>query len=94
MPPFGTGTRLQIRLASSPSLSTGLYRKKALIGSTRGIEGFQEPKAAGGFTKLAMETVRKWHFPPAQFDGRQTTASLPVVFSFNQPIVWWNNQSK
>ncbi len=49
---------------------------------------------AGGFTQEAIAAVRKWKFKPASLDGKPVTASIPAAFSFSQPIVWWNRQTK
>ncbi len=75
-------------------VSGGTVVLNVTVGSDGGIEDVQVLQSAGGFTQQAMETVRKWKFRPAQFNGKQVTASIPVVFSFSQPIVWWNRQSK
>ena len=76
------------------AVSGGTVVLNVTIGSNGEIEDVQVLKAAGGFTQEAIETVRKWKFRPAQLNGKQLTASVPVVFSFSQPIVWWNHQSK
>ena len=76
------------------TVSGGTVVLNVTVGPNGEIEDVHVLKAANGFTQQAMDTVRKWKFRPAQFDGKQVTASIPVVFSFSQPIVWWNNQSK
>ena len=76
------------------AVSGGTVVLNVTVGSNGEIEDVQVLKAAGGFTQQAMGTVRKWKFRPAQFNGKQVTASISVVFSFSQPIVWWNRQSK
>ena len=76
------------------AVSGGTVVLNVTVSSNGEIEDVQVLKAAGGFTQQALETVRKWKFRAAQFNGKQVTASIPVVFSFSQPIVWWDKQSK
>ncbi len=76
------------------AVSGGTVVLNVTVGPHGEIEDVKVLKAAGGFTQQAIETVKKWKFQPAQFNGKQVTASIPVVFSFSQPIVWWDRSSK
>jgi TonB family protein len=67
---------------------------KVTVNSSGGIGDVQVLHEAKGFTQHAIQTVRKWKFKPAKLDGRPVEASIPVAFSFSQPIVWWNGQRK
>jgi periplasmic protein TonB len=58
------------------------------------IEDVQVLQGAKGFTQQAKEAIRKWKFKPASLDGKPVAASIPVAFSFSQPIVWWNRKGK
>ena len=60
-------------------------------GEIKDVRVLQEAK---GFMQQALEAVRKWKFKPASLDGKAVTASVPVAFSFSQPIVWWDRQAK
>ncbi len=64
------------------------------ISSSGAVGNIQVLQGAKGFTQQAIETVRKWKFAPARLDGTPVTASIPVAFSFSQPIVWWNHQKQ
>lgn len=58
------------------------------------IQDVRVLQQARGFTQQALNAVRKWKFKPATLTGRAVAASIPVAFSFSQPIVWWNRQTK
>jgi len=64
------------------------------VGSNGEVKNVQVLQGASGFTQQAVATVKKWKFAPARLDGRPVMASLPVAFSFSQPIVWWNRKGK
>jgi protein TonB len=76
------------------SVAGGTVVLKVTISSSGEITDVRVLQEAKGFTHLAIEAVRKWKFQPAKLDGRPITASIPVSFSFSQPIVWWNPQAK
>ena len=76
------------------TVAGGTVVLKVTVGSSGKIQGVRVLSGAGGFTQQAVETVKKWKFAPAKLDGKPVTASLPVAFSFSQPIVWWNHQGK
>jgi periplasmic protein TonB len=64
------------------------------VSASGAVEGVRVMKGAQGFTREALETIKKWKFTPAKFEGKSVAASIPVAFSFSQPIVWWNGQRK
>ena len=74
------------------AVAGGTVILKVTINSRGGIGDVQVLQEAKGFTQQAIETVRKWKFGPAKLDGKPVEASIPVAFSFSQPIVWWNHQ--
>ena len=76
------------------TVSGGTVILKVTVSSSGGIEDVRVLQEAAGFTQQAVETVKKWKFAPATLDGKPVAASLPVVFSFSQPIVWWNRKGK
>jgi TonB family protein len=76
------------------AVAGGTVILKVTVNSSGGIGDVQVLQEAKGFTQQAIETVRKWRFEPAKLDGRPVEASIPVAFSFSQPIVWWNHQRK
>ena len=76
------------------AVAGGTVILKVTINSSGGIEDVQVLQGAKGFTQQAIETVRKWKFEPAKLDEKRVEASIPVAFSFSQPIVWWNRQRK
>ena len=76
------------------TVAGGTVVVKVTISSNGEIQDVRVLQAAGGFTQQALEAVRKWKFEPARFNGKPVEASIPVVFSFSQPIVWWNRQAK
>ncbi|HVA00385.1 MAG TPA: TonB family protein [Terriglobia bacterium] len=45
-----------------------------------------------GFTREAIEAIKKRKFAAARFEGKPVVTSLPVAFSFTQPIVWWTRR--
>ena len=67
---------------------------KVKVSSSGTIEDVQVLQEASGFMQSALDAVRKWKFEPAHLDGKPVAASIPVAFSFSQPIVWWNRQAK
>lgn len=67
---------------------------KVRVSSSGEFQDVQVLREASGFEQLAIETVKKREFAAAAFDGKPVTASLPVAFSFSQPIVWWGRQGK
>jgi periplasmic protein TonB len=76
------------------TVAGGTVVLKVMIGIGGEVQDVQVLQGAGGFTQQAVETVKKWKFAPARLDGKPLTASLPVAFSFSQPIVWWNRKGK
>jgi TonB family protein len=64
------------------------------VGPTGGIENVRVVQPAKGFTDQALKAVSKWKFQPARLHGNPVAASVPVAFSFSQPIVWWTSQKK
>jgi TonB family protein len=76
------------------TVAGGTVILKVTVSSSGEIEDVRVLQEAKGFTQQAIEAVRKWKFEPAKLDGKPITASIPVVFSFSQPIVWWNRQGK
>jgi periplasmic protein TonB len=61
--------------------------------SASGVVGdIQVVQGANGFTREAIEAIKKWKFAAATFEGKPVAASLSVAFSFSQPIVWWTRQ--
>ena len=75
-------------------VSGGTVVLKVTVGSGGKIQGVHVLRQASGFTQQALEAVKKWKFKPARLNGKPVTASIPVVFSFSQPIVWWNQRHK
>ena len=89
----------QVIAAVEPSypantVAGGTVVLKVTVGKSGEIEDVHVLQEAKGFTQQAIDAVRKWKFEPAKLDGKPVTASIPVAFSFSQPIVWWNRQSK
>jgi TonB family protein len=76
------------------TVAGGTVILKVTVNLRGGIGDVQVLQEAKGFTQQAIETVRKWKFEPAKLDGKPVEASIPVAFSFSQPIVWWNGQRK
>lgn len=76
------------------TVAGGTVVLKVTVGSNGEVKDVQVLQKAGGFTQQAVETVRKWKFAPARLNGKPVTASLPVAFSFSQPVVWWNQKGK
>jgi protein TonB len=76
------------------AVAGGTVILKVTINSSGVIGDVQVLQDAKGFTRQAIETVRKWKFEPAKLNGKPVEASIPVAFSFSQPIVWWNRQPK
>lgn len=76
------------------TVAGGTVILKVTVSSSGEIEDVRVLQRAKGFTQQAIETVRKWKFEPAKLDGRPVAASIPVAFSFSQPIVWWNRKGK
>jgi len=76
------------------TVAGGTVVLKVTISPSGEIAEVRVLQEAKGFTNLAIEAVKKWKFEPAKLDGRPITASIPVSFSFSQPIVWWNRQAK
>jgi TonB family protein len=76
------------------TVSGGTVVLKVTVGASGEIESVRVMQEARGFTQQAIEAVRKWKFKPATLDGKPVMASMPVAFSFSQPIVWWDRQAK
>lgn len=76
------------------TVTSGTVVLKVTVASSGEIKNVEVLRGASGFTQQAVETVKKWKFAPATLDGKPVTASLPVAFSFSQPIVWWNRKGK
>ena len=76
------------------TVAGGTVVLKVTVSSSGEIEDVHVLQEAKGLTQQAIKAVRKWKFEPAQLDGKPVTASIPVAFSFSQPIVWWNRQAK
>lgn len=76
------------------TVTGGTVVLKVTVNSSGEITDVRVLQEAKGFTQQAIEAVKKWKFEPATLDGRPVTASIPVAFSFSQPIVWWNRQAK
>jgi protein TonB len=76
------------------TVAGGTVVLKVTVSFSGEIEDVLVLREAKGFTQQAVEAVRKWKFAPAKLDGKPVTASIPVAFSFSQPIVWWNRQGK
>jgi TonB family protein len=75
------------------TVAGGTVVLKVTIGASGEIEGVHVLQEASGFTQQAIEAVRKWKSKPASLDGKPIMASMPVAFSFSQPIVWWDRQA-
>jgi TonB family protein len=89
----------QVVTAEEPSypantVAGGTVVMNVTVSASGEIENVRVLRPAGGFTQPALEAVRKWKFKPASLDGKPVTASIPVAFSFSQPIVWWNRQTR
>lgn len=76
------------------AVAGGTVVLRVTIGPGGELKNVEVLQGASGFTQQAVETVKKWKFAPARFDGKPLVASLPVAFSFSQPIVWWNRKGK
>lgn len=76
------------------TVAGGTVVLKVTVGAGGEIESVLVMQEAPGFTQRAIETVRKWKFQPARLDGKPVAASMPVAFSFSQPVVWWGGQAK
>jgi TonB family protein len=88
----------QVILTVKPSylantVAGGTVVLKVTGGTSGEIESVRVMQEARGFTQQAIEAVRKWKFKPARLDGKPIMASMPVAFSFSQPIVWWDRQA-
>lgn len=67
---------------------------KVRVSSSGEFQDVQVLREASGFEQQAVETLKKRELAAAAFGGKPGTASLPVPFSFSQPIVWWGRQGK
>ena len=76
------------------TVTGGTVILKITVGPSGEVEDVQVLQQAKGFTQQAIKAVRKWTFEPAKLDGKPVKASIPVAFSFSQPIVWWNRKGK
>ena len=76
------------------TVAGGTVILKVTVSSGGEIESVRVLQEAKGFTQQAIQTVRRWKFEPAKLNGKAVTASIPVAFSFSQPIVWWNQKGK
>ena len=76
------------------TVAGGTVVLKVTVGASGEIEDVSVLQDAMGFTQQAIEAVRKWKFKPAMLDGKPVVASIPVAFSFSQPVVWWDRQTK
>ena len=76
------------------TVAGGTVVLKVTVGSSGQIEDVLVLQQAEGFTQQAIKAVKKWKFEAARLDGKPVAASIPVAFSFSQPIVWWNRQGK
>lgn len=76
------------------AVAGGTVVLKVTVGSDGEVKDVEVLQGANGFTQQAVETVKKWKFAPAKFDGKPVAASLPVAFSFSQPIVWWTRKGE
>jgi TonB family protein len=76
------------------AVAGGTVVLKVAVGPGGEVKDVEVLQGASGFTQQAVETVKKWKFAPARLDGKPVAASLPVAFSFSQPIVWWNQKGK
>ena len=75
-------------------IAGGTVVLKVTVSSNGKIGDVNVLQEAKGFTQLAIEAVKKWRFEPAKLNGKPVAASIPVAFSFSQPIVWWNRRAK
>jgi TonB family protein len=75
-------------------IAGGTVVLKVTVSSDGEIGDVNVLQEAKGFTQLAIEAVKKWKFEPAKLNGKPVAASIPVAFTFSQPIVWWNQQIK
>ena len=76
------------------TVTGGTVVLEATVASSGKVKNVEVLRGASGFTLRALETAVKWKFAPATLDGESVIASLPVAFSFSQPIVWWNRTRK
>jgi len=76
------------------AVAGGTVVLEVTVSASGEIKDVRVLRESSGFTQQAIETVRKWKFKPASLEGKPVTASIPVAFSFSQPIVWWNRQAK
>lgn len=76
------------------SVAGGTVVLEVKVSSGGEIQNVRVLQHAKGFTKQAVEAVKKWKFQAARFNGKPVQASIPVAFSFSQPIVWWNHQAR
>lgn len=76
------------------AVAGGTVVLKVTVGPDGEIESVNVLQKSNGFTQQAINAVRKWKFEAARLNGRPVEASIPVAFSFSQPIVWWNRQAR
>jgi len=74
------------------SIQGGTVVLEVTVAPTGALADIRVTQDAKGFTQQAVEAVKKWKFAAAKFEGRAVAASIPVAFSFSQPIVWWTPQ--
>ena len=51
------------------------------------IESVKVVRDAPGFTRAAQTAIHKWKFRPARLDGQPVRSTIPVAFSFGQPLI-------
>ena len=76
------------------SIQGGTVVLEVTIAPSGAIGDIRVIQEAKGFTEQAIEALKKWKFAAATFDGKPVAASLPVAFSFSQPIVWWTHSKR
>ena len=76
------------------TIQGGTVVLEVTVSATGAIEKVRVLQGAQGFTQQAVEAIKKWKFAAARFEGKPVAASIPVAFSFSQPIVWWTQQKK
>jgi TonB family protein len=74
------------------TIQGGTVALDVTVAPTGAIANIRVIQEARGFTQEAIEAVKKWKFAAATFEGKPLATSIPVAFSFSQPIVWGTRQ--